>query len=621
MPGVLSEGSFHDYIPESWRLRNNDFLHHESWAFLRSFMEFYSIAPVNQGVIAGVVRDTLKTPEWYFKPGTRDEKLPINGARVTLKSENKVYNIDDLNNGFFFFDSIAPGDYKLYFDGLEDYYKDSLTVKVTANKTTLADIYLKPDTTRVPQFVSITPDLSDSIAFNQEFTFSFNLPMNRDSVQKAIQFIPSVSLNYTWDAESKVLKVKPSVGFASKTSYIIRIKTTACSKWKVKIADEEQFDFVTSSRLRLKIERNFPVNGMTGVTLYPQVRVYFDAPINSSSASSEIVLQDNLGQPLSKVREEFIETSGKGAYFFEPAQPLELNKQYKLVVKSGLTDVTGLTPGQNVEINFTTRVDNYVTGTIVESYEDISKFWDPEASGSTTGTDNPLTTFTASAISHSGTYSGKLNYVFTGASGGVCRVFDTRKPYIGQNTTASFGIWVFGDLSNNKLEYWFYSSGTTNQEVYVDTIDWAGWDLRTIPLSKIGGSGDRQFHSTVIKQTSIGSKSGTILFDDALLYIPTGIEEQETENIDFDVYPNPLCGEGIIKYTLKEKSMVSLGLYSLDGRKIMDLINELQEPGVKTIHWNPSPVMSGGIYLVRLETRSAAGSSIATGTRRWVLAR
>ena len=28
MPGVLSEGSFHDYIPEGWRLRNADFLHH-----------------------------------------------------------------------------------------------------------------------------------------------------------------------------------------------------------------------------------------------------------------------------------------------------------------------------------------------------------------------------------------------------------------------------------------------------------------------------------------------------------------------------------------------------------------------------------------------------------------
>jgi N-acetylmuramoyl-L-alanine amidase len=41
MPGTISEGSFHDYIPESWRLMNSDYRKHEAWAIARSFMEFY----------------------------------------------------------------------------------------------------------------------------------------------------------------------------------------------------------------------------------------------------------------------------------------------------------------------------------------------------------------------------------------------------------------------------------------------------------------------------------------------------------------------------------------------------------------------------------------------------
>ncbi|MEA3478966.1 MAG: N-acetylmuramoyl-L-alanine amidase, partial [Bacteroidota bacterium] len=264
MPGVLSEGSFHDYIPESWRLRNTDFLHHESWAFLRSFIEFYGRTPVDHGVIAGVVRDSLQTPSWYFKTGTRDEKLPLNGGRVTLTPGNKIYNVDTLNNGFFFFDSVSPGEYKIYFDGLDDYYRDSLLVTVTANKTSFADMYLKYDTTLVPELLSLSPDLSDSIPANQEFTFTFNMPMNPDSVQKAIQFDPVTILGYTWDSDYKVLKVKPSAGLSSKTDYTIRITTTACSKWKVKMAAEQQYSFVTFYRPHLIIEKTYPSEGLTG---------------------------------------------------------------------------------------------------------------------------------------------------------------------------------------------------------------------------------------------------------------------------------------------------------------------------------------------------------------------
>jgi N-acetylmuramoyl-L-alanine amidase len=153
MPGVLSEGSFHDYIPESWRLRNANHLHHESWAMLRSLTEFYDITPANLGIIAGTIRDTFQTPPWYFKKGTPDEKMPVNGAKVTLNPGNRICLVDSLNNGLFFFDSLAPGEYQLHFQGMKDYYDDSLWVEVAGNQTTLADIYVKKDTTRIPEII------------------------------------------------------------------------------------------------------------------------------------------------------------------------------------------------------------------------------------------------------------------------------------------------------------------------------------------------------------------------------------------------------------------------------------------------------------------------------------
>ena len=622
MPGVLSEGSFHDYIPESWRLRNTDFLHHESWAFLRSFISFYDKTPLEYGIISGVVRDSLLTPSWYFKPGTRDEKMPLNGVSVTLTPGNKIYNVDTLNNGFFFFDSLSPGEYKIYFDGLGDYYRDSLVVTVSANMTSFADMYLKYDTTLVPELLSLSPDLSDSIPSNQEFTFTFNMPMNPDSVQKSIQFDPAAQLNFTWDGDFKVLKVRPSEGLSSKTDYTIRVTTTACSKWNVKMAGEQQFSFVTINRPNLIIEKTYPNEGLSGVTLYPQIRIYFDAPINESSASSEISLLNNQNQPLTKFREKFITESGKGAYFFELDQALELNNQYRIAIGAGLADETGITLGEAADITFTTRPVGYNTGNVIESYEVISNFWDPETSGSTVGTDNPLTTFTASSdVKYSGSYSGQLDYVFSGTSGGVCRVFNTMKPSIGDNESSFFGVWVFGDLSYNTLEYWFYSPGNTNQIVYVDEIDWAGWDFKTIPFSSIPGSGEMLFHSTVVRQADTGSVNGTIWFDDATIYVPTALEDQFEENLDFTLYPNPLIDGGIVSFKLNENSLVNISIYNLDGKKIEEIYYGNLYPGNQEISWTPPSELANGVYLIKTEIRSVSSNSFVTFAGRWMLSR
>jgi len=622
MPGVLSEGSFHDYVPEGWRLRNNDFLHHESWAFVRSFIEYDNSPPLTSGIIAGVLRDTLNSPAWYFKPGTKDEAVPLNGATVTLQPGNKQYYVDDLNNGFFFYDSLAPGIYKLYFEGVRDFLDDSLEVEVTANKSALVDFAMQFDTTIVPRLTGMTPISADSVPFNQEFTLTFSIPMDRDSVQKALVFSPAADLVYVWDDLSKVLRVRPGVSFTGKTLYTVRLSTVACSKWKVPVGAEVANSFVTKNRSRLILLKSYPSEGQAGVTLYPQVRLWFDAPPVHTSAQTEIRFLDDQGLPLIKTGEEFPVSGGQGGYYFSLNQPLALNRQYKLTIGGNLTDVTGTGFGPGSEIRFTTRTSAYITGSEVESFDDPSVFWDPDASGSTVGTDNPLTTFTTSTVvKRSGTAAGRLDYVFTNAAGGVCRVFNTRKPVIGQNPAASFGIWVFGDMSMNILEYWFYSSGTANQIVYADVVDWAGWDLITIPLNMIGGGGDKQFHSVVIRQSEQGSKSGTVWFDDALLSVSTGTDFPGGSDISLSVFPNPVSSSGTVTFTLLERSLVNIDVITLDGRKTENLINGWFDPGVKTIPWNPSVLTPDGICLIRLESRRRPEAMPSVATVKCVITR
>jgi len=620
MPGVLSEGSFHDYVPEGWRLRNNNHLHHEAWAMLRALAQYENVTPEPTGIIAGTVRDKLTSPEYYFKPGTKDEAIPVNNATVTLLPGNISVTTDNLNNGFFMFDSLAPGNYELICSGLADFFDDTLTATVLAGKTTLADFLPQFDTTKVPVVTGLVPSTADSIPFNQEFTFTFSIPMDRNKVQAALVTEPAVSLLFQWDTKGRVMTVRPEAGFASKTSYVMKLTTGTCSEWNVPLQAEYQVTFVTKSRTRLVTEKVWPSALLTGVTLYPRITVHFDAPVDHTSATEGIRLLNSGSVAQSKVREIFTTSGGKGAYSFELAEALQLNSNYRIVMDAGVKDLAGVTLGTAAEISFTTRTKSYHSGSVVESFDNTSAFWDPEASGSTVGTDNPLTTFTASHdIYRVGPPSGKLTYVFTGDEGGVCRVFDTAKPGIGSNTSQLFSMWVYGDLSNNYLEYWFYSPGSVNQIVAAATINWAGWDLISIPVSSIGGSGEWQYHSIVVRQSADGSGSGTMYFDDAMLITPTGINDPTDAGPDLVIFPNPLLTQGRVTFFLQSPSQTELNIYSSDGSLVANLFSGHRGSGPQTIEWIPSSALAPGVYTLRLSLQEEGTIVWRHTSKRWVV--
>jgi hypothetical protein len=179
---------------------------------------------------------------------------------------------------------------------------------------------------------------------------------------------------------------------------------------------------------------------------------------------------------------------------------------------------------------------------------------------------------------------------------------------------------VFGDLSYNILEYWFYSSGT-NKTVHIDQINWAGWDFKTIPFNSIGAAGEALFNSMVLRQADTGSLSGTVWFDNAMVYIPTGIQDLDAENYAVAFYPNPLTNKGIVKFTLTEYSNVSVSVYNQDGRKVEDFYNANLHPDVNEIPWTPSAKLTNGVYLIRIKIKPLKGGSGKTHTGRWVLVR
>lgn len=622
MPGVLSEGSFHDYIPEGWRLRNENHLHHEAWAMLRAFQEFYSIPSEPSGIIAGTVRDMLTSPPWYFRPGTRDQHLPVNGATVTLMPSGRSVTLDDLNNGFFLFDSVPPGNYQVISCGMADFYNDTLDVNVVYGRSILADFLPSFDTVRPPVITEFLPVTTDSLPFNQVFTMKFNLPMDREAVEAALILEPAASVIFEWDDKCRILTISPVTGLASKTPYLIRVTTAAASKWDVHLSEEYQVSFVTRARPKLVSEQVWPPQGATGITLFPRITLRFDAPLDQVSAKSGIRLLDGQSAPVGKKLEIFSAANGKGNYSFELSSQLQLNTICRLEIDASVKDIAGVSVGSGAVSSFTTRTKAYQAGNIVESFDNIPAFWDPEASGSTVGTDNPLTTFTAStSVIKSAPTAGRLDYVFTGEDGGVCRVFNTAKPSVGSNASQVFAMWVYGDLSYNELEYWFYSPGSVNRIVPTATINWVGWDLIAIPFSSIGGSGDWQYHSIVVRQTGSGLKSGTMFFDDAMVITPTGIEDQDDEAAELAVYPNPVKTEGTVSFILQAPSEVNISLYASDGSFTALIFAGDLGAGNNTVRWHPSPAVAPGIYSLRLGIRNGGETPWHYYSRQWVILR
>ena len=122
VPGFLSEGSFHDYAPETHRLMNEDYCRLEALRMYQHFHKWFNVPLPQTATISGWVKssnelvDVLNQKKFVYVKNSDDQWLPLNGAKVELyKGDTKVAEkiTDDWYNGIFAFYDLEPGTYKL----------------------------------------------------------------------------------------------------------------------------------------------------------------------------------------------------------------------------------------------------------------------------------------------------------------------------------------------------------------------------------------------------------------------------------------------------------------------------------------------------------------------------
>lgn len=147
MPGLLSEGSFHDYLPERCRLMNAGYCWLEAWNISVGVDQYFGKTKrYRAGVVAGVVRNGEKSV-WTGETPLfgNDEKRAVNGATVTL-TDAKGRQVgkcvtDDMDNGVFVFRNVAAGRYTVtVHKGAAVARNVSSTVTVKADATSYCNL-------------------------------------------------------------------------------------------------------------------------------------------------------------------------------------------------------------------------------------------------------------------------------------------------------------------------------------------------------------------------------------------------------------------------------------------------------------------------------------------------
>jgi len=608
MPGTLSEGSFHDYLPETWRLKNDSYLKHEAWAIARAFLQYFKVVGFPNGIAAGIIRDELETVPASYKPisGTKDNYKPLNKIKVRLEPGGRTYAGDDFNNGYYFFDDVTPGNYKLYFD-YEKMKTDSAAVVVKANESIFNDklMVLKP-ILDPPVIVNYSPaDSINEVSNISAIVVEFNIRMNTALTEQAITVLPSVAGSYKWENDYKKVTFTPAKGYVPGTKYTVTISISAKTHFGINLPQANSFSFTTRSKLNLI--STYPVNNASDISTSVLINITFDKGIDASTLAGKISFTDSDGNPVGVSVNQ--SRYNIGIIEFEPKVPLNNNSNYRITLREGIGDVESVTFPQQVIIEFRTEKNYTFTGNILEGFETENVWQSPLLSPNTIGIIDPQTSFTISNVrKKSGENSGKLEYGFSG-NNGLVELALLKPIVLGETSWEGFGFWVFGDNSKNILEYRFSRHNSNEEKVKIDTINWTGWKLKKVLFYKIPGTGTIQFKSINLVQTSIGSTSGKLFFDECISNI---IAEDNEDNIiptEFRLeqnYPNPFNPSTTIKFSIPAEKIfkvvpTTLKIYDVLGREVATLVDEDKIPGNHEVKFNGKGLASG-MYIYRIQS-------------------
>lgn len=576
VPGMLSEGSYHDYIPETYRLLNNEYCWLEAYHFVQSVMEYFKVPEqFSTGVVGGSLYDSrlIRTESIYngIFYG-HDKSKPVCGAAVELIDANgtvvDTYTTDQLFNGVYLFKSVAPGTYKVKVTH-SDYQPYEQEVTVESNKVTYNNAALDRIRNTAPKVESYSPVWADGdapVACNTPIVLTFNWDMDVESVEKNLTITPAVEGTLSWEDSQYRLVFEPKRAYDTNTTYTLRIGKDAMHPGGMKMEKDFEMSFMTSNYNTFEILQKNPGE---------KEKVHFDAPIlefrfqshpNTLYLLDEISVKDKSGEKLGySVRTKKVSKPGDEFGFFQVKMSKDFNigETYTVDVASTVCDPDGIRIEGPLNYEFT-AVDAAVdpvelalvdaldgTGTLVtdEAASAGCKSW-------TVGRDTKTKL--------EGTSSYKLSYTFNEVTGGVAASNFATAPATTFSKSDMISMKVYGDLSGNDLVAKF-SNGSEEKTKTICNLNFLGWHHVDASLAEDLGDASYTLTGFEIVQRGLAcGKTGNVYLDK----IGKGEGHagvSDIEIVGLRLYPNP-ASELLVANA--DCHILGIELISMDGRVV-----------------------------------------------------
>lgn len=590
VPGCISEGSMHDYIPETYRLMNMDYKWLEAWHFYKSFCQYFEAGDIVSGNIAGTVHDSRNSDQSsYVKiSGSKDELLKIEGAKITLSKDNQivqVYTTDSLNNGFYLFKMLTPGIYTLKAEA-QGYVSQDTLVEVRKNETSYLNIMLDLERTTPPQVINYSPDsgLNTPVLCSSKIIFEFNWDVDTGSAIQAFSIVPAVEGKVSFEDSRHRMIFTPNLPLDTSTVYTVKLAKSLRHPGNMEMADDFVFQFLTKNRNRLKIISAYPADRQGVYNVSPTFEFRFDNKVTTATIRDGIAVYDSNGAELTKVSRSFKVNQVDDPYGscqFKLAQDLTAGENYRIVLNRNIVDADGIDIVDSVVYNFKAIDVKVADKTVVEDFEQSSLI-NFDSSSSTAGTAGSASKNTSTKLFD--TSSCYLAYIFPSSSGGEA-CYNVASP--GKSVSAGnyLGLHVYGDLSGNEV-YVVFNSASGTKFIKLADLDFLGWEFIEVNLVDLPAGQSYVFAGLKIVQKGISlNKSGGIYLDNLLEY-DKAVNSIQNEKESFQILNN---GSSIQIVGLDD--LLGLHLYSLTGIKIRNATK-----GVLDISSLPS-----GVYILKIE--------------------
>lgn len=568
VPGCISEGSMHDYLPEAYRLMNDGYKYLEAWNFAKTFNAYFCNAKMPNGVVAGQVRDMynkLMLSQVRKIRGSRDELLPIHSAMVYLMQNGQTIDsvkTDNFYNGVFVFRNVVQGDYTLKVVH-SDYYSLEMPIQVVKGEITYQDMMLNKQRPDRPVVQSYVPSSSEEVDLFAPIRIDFSVDMLADSVIKAFSISPAVEGHLYLVNSQRTLVFEPENGYEVGTQYAVKISTSACHpdfNSPNHLATEFTFKFQTKKRPYLGLLMSYPADNQSDVPVNADFAFVFDKQLTSSTSAYMFEMVDDATG--AKIDMSDIKLNGcvspYGMARLRLADRLQPNKAYTLTLKSELSDIDGTHLADNYVVHFTTAAAVQSDAELLNSMDDLFVSVSQDLSSGVVKHDISVDT----SIPNEGVGCNSISYQFGNSQDDILFLIPNYLNYVFTSHDTLI-MDVYGDFSFNTLAIEFSIDGDVRQ-LELCQLDYLGWRTHVLPLAAMPDGVQYQFTGLRLqREETLLSGSGQIYID-ALRRAKGMVDAlQETGAEWLSVYPNPASDK---VFVVGVDSDCTLQLFSVDGK-------------------------------------------------------